>query len=115
MADRFPKCMGYIDGTHITLSEAPLDDHESYYTRKQKYAIQMQAVCDNKCRLRNVFVGYPGSVHDARVYNNSSLGKNPEAFLTNGQWIAGDSAYAVTPYLLTPFRDNCTIGTRRER
>lgn len=115
MADKLPNCMGYIDGSAIVLDEAPIDDPESYFTRKQRYAIQLQAICDQNKIIRNLFVGFPGSVHDARVFTYSEIGKRPENFLSEGQWIAGDSAYKNTKFMVTPFRNNATTGTARQR
>ncbi|ODM92119.1 putative nuclease HARBI1 [Orchesella cincta] len=101
MSDKLPGCIGYIDGSHIPLDEAPIDDPESYFTRKQRYAIQIQAICDNEKRLRNIVVGFPGSVHDARVFSR--------------EWIAADSAYANSKYIVTPFKSNASLGTARQR
>lgn len=115
MTDKLPKCIGYVDGSDIILDEAPSDDPESYFNRKQRYSIKIQAVCDINCIFRNIFVGYPGSVHDARVYANSEIGRNPEKFLTNGQWIAGDSAYAVTDYLVAPFKRNSSSSLSKQK
>jgi hypothetical protein len=115
MADKLPKCMGFLDGSHVPLDEAPSDDPESYFTRKQRYAIQVQATCDMDRRIRNIALGFPGSVHDARVYANSELGRNPNRFLSNGQWIAADSAYGVSQYILTPYRTNAVTETLRQR
>lgn len=115
MEDSLPKCIGYIDGSHIVLEESPVEDPESYYTRKQRYAVQLQAVCDNNHSIRNIFVWYPGSVHDARVFANSDIGGNLNKYLSNGQWIAGDSAYPNSQYVVTPFRNNATTGTTIER
>jgi hypothetical protein len=115
MIDKLPKCMGFIDGSHIPLDEAPSTDPESYFTRKQRYAIQIQAICDMERRIRNIKVGFPGSVHDARVFANSSFGRNPGHFLSDGQWVAADSAYAVSPFLVTPFRNNAAVGNQRQR
>lgn len=115
MDNKLPKCIGYVDGSHINLNEAPVYDPESYYTRKQRYALQIQAICDNDYLIRNIFVGFPGSVHDARVFANSDIGTNPDKYLNNGQWIAGDSAYPNSEYIVTPFRLNSTTGTPQER
>lgn len=115
MENRLPGCVGYLDGCHIPLFEAPLQNHESYFSRKQEYAIQVQAVCDNDLVIRNISVGYPASTHDARVFANTPLGQSPESFLSNGQWIAADSAYRLTAHTITPFRENSNYGTRRGR
>lgn len=115
MQNDLPGCVGYVDGCHIPLFQAPLEDHEAYYSRKQQYAIHLQAICDNSLVFRNVSIGYPASAHDARVFVNSPIGQDPEKFLDDGQWIAGDSAYRLTRYLITPFRDNATLGNPIQR
>jgi DDE superfamily endonuclease len=115
MQDRLPKCVGYLDGSHVILFEAPLENHESYYSRKQQYGIQIQAICDNDKLIRNVAVGFPASVHDSRVFLNSPIGQQPENYLSDGQWLAADSAYRLTENVLTPFRDNSTFGTKPQR
>jgi len=113
--DDFPGCVGFIDGSHIDLEERPRDDHEAYFDRKQNYSIQLQAICDWDRRIRHIHVGYPGSTHDARVFRNSDIGRNPQKYFLDGQWIAGDSAYPVGPHLLTPFRNNATHSTAHNR
>ena len=115
MEDKLPGCVGYLDGCHIPLFEAPLQNHESYYSRKQQYAIQIQAVCDNELLIRNITVGYPGSAHDARVFANSPIGMHPQRFLSHAEWLAADSAYKLTETVLTPFRDNSTFGNTARR
>ena len=115
MENRLPGCVGYMDGCHIELFEAPIDDHESYFSRKQRYGIQLQAICDNDLTIRNMTVGFPASVHDSRVFSNSAIGLNPEKFLEREQWLAADSAYKLTEYVVTPFRDNSSVGTQQQR
>lgn len=66
-------------------------------------------------RLRHILVGYPGSVHDAKVFSNSEVAKNPQNYFNLNQWIAGDSAYKLTPFMLTTLRTNSTIGTQCQR
>lgn len=110
-----PGCVGYIDGSEIKLAESPAKRHELYWSRKRQYSIKIQAVCDYKLRIRQVTIGYNGSVHDAKIFSNCPLAKNPERFLSGSQWIAGDSAYALKPYLLTPFRQNSAEHTQEDR
>ena len=64
--------LGALDGSHIRI-DRPQEDHISYYNRKKFYSIQVQALVDHKCKFRHVFIGYPGSVHDARVFTESDL------------------------------------------
>lgn len=110
-----PHCVGYIDGTEIKLAEKPSFDHESYFSRKHVYSIKVQAVCDYKLKIRHLVCGYPGSVHDARIYSNCALATKSEEFLSGSQYLAGDSAYKLSKTLITPYRANSNIGTVQER
>ncbi|XP_050337645.1 uncharacterized protein LOC126763918 [Bactrocera neohumeralis] len=110
-----PGCVGYVDGSEVKLSEAPVNEHTMYYSRKRQYAVKLQAICDYKLRIRQLIVGYPGSVHDAKIFSNCLLFKHPERFLSTSQWIAGDSAYPLKPFLITSFRQNSSEYTEEER
>ena len=68
----FPLCAGAVDGTHIRI-QAPAEDHTDYVNRKNYHCIVMQALVDSRYLFRDVVVGWPGSVHDARVLSNSEL------------------------------------------
>ena len=116
----FPQCVGAIDGSHIPV-RAPLLNHTDYYNRKGWYSILVQAVVDHRYLFRNVNVGWPGSVHDARVFVNSAvyaeatskqilqgdtrqiLGQDVPVFLI------GDSAYPLLSWLLKPFADSTAL------
>ena len=37
--ERFPSCLGFIDGTLFILENKPLLDGEDYYSRKGRYAL----------------------------------------------------------------------------
>ncbi|XP_049316918.1 uncharacterized protein LOC125779688 [Bactrocera dorsalis] len=110
-----PGCVGYVDGSEVKLSEAPVNEHTMYYSRKRQYAVKLQAICDYNLRRRQLIVGYPGSVHDAKIFSNCLLFKQPERFLLTSQWIAGDSAYPLKPFLITQFRQNSSEYTEEER
>ena len=71
---QFPMCAGAIDGTHIPII-APVVDHADYVNRKSYHSIVMQAVVESKYLFRDVAVGWPGSVHDARIFSNLGLYK----------------------------------------
>lgn len=101
-----PKCIGFVDGTDVIFSQAPVDNKEVYWSRKKHYCLQVQIVCDPEKRIRDFFTGYPGSVHDAKVYSSSPIGINPEHFFSDGEFIIGDSAYALSETIVVPFRRN---------
>jgi len=69
--------------------------------------MHLQVVADSRLVLLDAYTGYPGSVHDARVLRASPvfrlLTRNcpPASF-----HLLGDSAYPLTTFLLTPYRDN---------
>lgn len=63
---------GAIDGSHIRIDK-PAEDPDSYINRKQYFSIHVQGTVDHNMKFIDIFIGYPGSVHDARVFKNSTL------------------------------------------
>jgi len=100
----FPKCIGFIDGSDATFYRAPQDDKQTYWSRKKKYCMQFQIVCDPSKLIRNLFTGYPGSVHDAKVYASSPVLSLVHTYFSPDEYILGDSAYPNSNTLIVPFR-----------
>ncbi|GBP12937.1 Protein ANTAGONIST OF LIKE HETEROCHROMATIN PROTEIN 1 [Eumeta japonica] len=71
--NELPFCVGYVDGTEIKLAEAPIKNHEAFFSRNHVYAIKAQMVCDYKRKIRDVVVGYSGSTHDAKIFKNQAI------------------------------------------
>ena len=68
----FPQAARAIDGSHIPILH--LDESASdYYNRKGYYSIIMQAMVDFRGLFMDVYIGWPGKVHDTHVFVNSSL------------------------------------------
>ena len=69
-----PQVVGCIDRTHIPIKK-PVNNSHDYFCYKMKYSINCQAICDEKGLSIDVDLRWPGSVHDARVYNNCEINK----------------------------------------
>lgn len=54
----------------------------------------------------DIYCGWPGSCHDARVWKNSPISKKLHQLLPENSHLLGDTAYPLTKYLIVPFRDN---------
>lgn len=46
---------------------------EEFRNRKSYFSLNVQAVCDADLKLMNVVARWPGSAHDATIFNNSVL------------------------------------------
>lgn len=101
---KIPGVVRMIDGTHISIKKPSIRGID-YYNRKVCYSIVLKAVVREDLRFTNIFAGFPGKVHDARVLRQSPLFQNGSA-LCGEEHLLGDSAYPNMSWLFTPFRDN---------
>ncbi|XDV14186.1 hypothetical protein PO909_002365 [Leuciscus waleckii] len=81
----FPNVIGCIDGTHIPI-KAPSVNEGDYVNRKSIHSINVQVICEATHIITNVEAKWPGSVHDARIFRESSLCQSFQG------------AYLMTPY-----------------
>ena len=69
----------------------------------------LQGVCDHKRKFTDVFVGWPGSVHDARIFDNSNLklrvDHNPFEMVPEGSFMLGDCAYKLETLMMVPYKN----------
>ncbi|XP_049918285.1 putative nuclease HARBI1 [Epinephelus moara] len=98
----FPNIIGAIDCTHIPIS-APLGENEGdYVDRHNRHSLNVQMTCDPNCLITSVDARWPGSVHDSRVFNESTLCRRLQQGDFSGV-LLGDRGYALQPYLMTPY------------
>lgn len=102
----FPNVIGVIDGTHINLFEAPSKPNKDVYiNRKRRYAIHVQGVVDHLGQFTNYDIGWPASVHDAKVFTNSSLYTHQHSLFQNEEdYILADSAYPISKRCIPSFK-----------
>ncbi|XP_072023396.1 uncharacterized protein [Amphiura filiformis] len=121
----FPMCGGAIDGSHIPII-GPNENHTDFLNRKNHHSVILQAVCDDKYRFIDINVGWPGRVHDARVFSNSRIrrvGDSGRLFPNIAEnlygveippMIIGDPAYPLLSWLMKGFRDNGNLTAEKK-
>lgn len=114
-----PNCCGSIDTTHIVMTLPTVDrSNDVWIDREKNHSMLLQAIVDPDMRFRDVIVGYPGSLSDALVLQNSSFYKLSEEGkrlngkkielqegMELGEYIIGNSGFPLLSWLLTPYQN----------
>ena len=89
--------------THIQIIAPHIDENE-FVNRHHYHSINVQVVFDANSRLLDVNAKWPGSTHDARIFNESGLKMIFEGnHIPVHTHLLGDSGYPSRRYRLTPF------------
>jgi hypothetical protein len=104
-------CIGAIDGIAMRIKRPTLSnklrDPGAYYCRKGFYSLNCQAICDCDKRILWISSKHIGSTHDAAAFHETKLYRllqqKKEYLKKHGFFIAGDSAYCMDSFLLTPY------------
>lgn len=94
-----PYVVGAIDGAHVKI-KTPVENGPVYFSRYQDHDIVVQGVVDGNMIFQDVEAGYPGSMHDARVLQNSNIftqAENLEILTGPPVTIGGND---IRPYLV---------------
>jgi len=94
-----------IDGTLFPLAFVPTVNGEDYYTRKGDYAIKWLVICDDAARITWVEMGWPGSVHDNRVWANSEIYLSKDKYFEQKEYLLGDSAILTSAVTIPAFKE----------
>ena len=61
----FPNILGALDGCHLEV-EVGKTDRPFYLNHKDYHSINLMAICTYNLAFLDIFVGWPGRVHDSR-------------------------------------------------
>lgn len=101
--------IGAIDACHVAI-KCLRGKTSDYLNDKGFHSIILQAVCDHALTFTDVYVGWPGSVHDTQVFSNSllyeNLQKSPDRVCPDGSFLVGDVCYPLSGTMMTPIQSN---------
>ena len=79
---------------------------ENYINRNNFHSVNLTTICDHEMRFLDCYVGWPGSVHDSRVFKNSDFYQTVDNKFQDDSYLLGDSAYTLETWMMTPFKDH---------
>ncbi|CAL9049642.1 unnamed protein product [Musa banksii] len=104
-----PNVIGSMYTTHIPII-APKVSVASYFNRrhternqKTSYSITVQGVVDPDGVFTDVCIGWPGSMHDDQVLEESALYRRAATGILKNTWIVGSSGYPLMDWMLVPY------------
>lgn len=102
----FPNCFFVIDGTTHPLCFQPSLDPVSYYDRKSRYSIHALICSDHRKKIISAVVGWPGSVHDAKVLSTMEFmdESKKHLYFTGNQHGLGDAAFGPSIFVIPTYK-----------
>lgn len=126
----FPRTIGAIDCTHVKIQSPggelvcalfiyfvcvmlsinfqidSLSQSEVFRNRKGYFSLNVQTISSADLKVLNVVARWPGSAHDQKIFRNCNLYDRFKNGDFGANILVGDSGYANTPFLATPFTAN---------
>lgn len=102
---RCPGCIEVADSAILLLEcEPQSDDSPDYKGRKHIYSFTVMNVCDDRRQIQYYLAGFPGSVHENRVYRDTALARNPTDHFGERYALLSDSAVQCSPTVVSAFK-----------
>ncbi|XP_066600761.1 putative nuclease HARBI1 [Prorops nasuta] len=106
----FVRVIGAIDCFHVRIRSYGGENSELFRNRKGFFSINVQAIVNSRLQIMDLVARWPGSIHDATIFDNSRIKKRFENGEFGNAILLGDSGYPNLPYLLTPLNNSRTRG-----
>lgn len=100
-ADFFSNCLGALDGCHVN-AVPKAEESGVFRNRKGTVSQNVLGVINFDLTFSYCLAGWEGSAHDGQVFNDALC--NKRLFIVDGKWYLGDAGYALSKYVLTPYR-----------
>ena len=113
------QAFGCVDGTHFSI-KCPAENSQDFFCYKQYHSPSVQGVCDYRGYFIDVECMWPGSVHDVKIFTNSSINmklkenKLPTTYQTTVEgrakvpdYLIGNPAYPLLPFCMKEYK-TCT-------
>ncbi|KAF9683165.1 hypothetical protein SADUNF_Sadunf05G0184100 [Salix dunnii] len=104
-----PNVGGSVYTTHVPII-APKVNVSAYYNKKHterhqktSYSMTVQGVVDSKGVFTDVCIGYPGSMPDDKVLEESALFKRASRGDLKNVWLVGNSGLPLMDWVLVPY------------
>jgi hypothetical protein len=115
-----PNCVGISDGTLFPFAFRPeTEDAPDYKGRKLGYTLTCMVICDDRRFIRHYLTGWPGSVHDNRIFGMTNLAKMPALYFSSKEYLLGDSAFLSRWFMVPAYKNlpgpGGSLTTEQER
>ena len=105
-------CIGIGDGTLLLLAFKPSrNDAADFFSQKSNYSLTCFIIYNHLKRIRYYHAGWPGNVHNERVFRNTKICLQPNNYFDTRQYILSDSAITARDFVVPQYKvllgDNC--------
>ena len=111
-----PGCIGFIDGAHINLHQAPAKPEKAaagFFSRKHRYGMLLLAACDHRKRFIYVHHGYSSGASDIRAQHATRLHTDHQDFFSAGEYLLGDSGFTPSDNIIPMFKKDRNVAELR--